>query len=138
VTLGLAPGKRSSRKERSMEHGLLIKWGALVPGREAQAIDLFAEGTEYFGKKLAEGAITFFEPFFFGSGDLEEWQGAFFIKGPVDKVFAMIQEEGYLYLMDKAFYLVEHLTVHHLTVGSAVTDQLVRSAKVRAELGIAV
>lgn len=119
-----------------MEHGLLIKWGALVPGREAQAIDLFAEGTEFFGKKMAEGVITFFEPFFFGTGDLEEWQGAFFIKGPIDKVFAMIQEEGYLYLMDKAFYLVEHLTVHHLTVGEAVTDQLVRSAKVRAELGI--
>jgi hypothetical protein len=61
-----------------MEIGLLIKRGAPVPGRETQAIDVFSEGTEYFGKKLAEGTITFFEPFLFGTGDLEEWQGAFF------------------------------------------------------------
>jgi hypothetical protein len=119
-----------------METGLLIKWGKLVPGREEQAIDLFAEGTDFFGKKMAEGTVTFFEPFFVRTTDLEEWQGAFYIKGPVDKIYKMVEDPDYLFLVDKAFYLVEHLTVTYLTVGEGVTEQLARSAKVRAELGI--
>jgi hypothetical protein len=118
-----------------MEIGLFIKWGKLVPDREEQAIEVFAEGTDFFGKKMAEGTITFFEPFFLKTADLEEWTGAFFIKGPVDKIYKMVEDPDYLFLMDKAFYLVEHLTVHFLTVGEGVTEQLARSAKVRAELG---
>jgi hypothetical protein len=38
-----------------MEVGLIITWGKAVPGREQQAIDLFAESKEWFEGKYKEG-----------------------------------------------------------------------------------
>lgn len=35
------------REGRGMEIGLLIRYGKLVPGREAQAIELFREAGQY-------------------------------------------------------------------------------------------
>jgi hypothetical protein len=119
-----------------MEIGLLIRYGKLVPAREEQAIDLFAEGVEYFGKKMAEGVITFFEPFFFQTSDREMDTGFFLVKGPVTEVFKMMEEDEYLLLIEKAMVLVEHFQVDLLTVGDGISLQLERSAKARAALGI--
>jgi len=119
-----------------MEVGLMIRYGKLVPGREAQAIELFGEALSYFKGKLEAGAITFFEPFFMSTSDFEEETGFFLLKGPAPAMFAMMEEEPYLRMMEKGSLLVEHLRRDLLTVGEGITAQLERSGKVRAELGI--
>lgn len=119
-----------------MEVGMLIRWGKLVPGREPAAIDVFADAVAYFGKKIDEKAVTFFEPFFFHTGDQETETGFMVMKGPAPEIFKMIEEEGFLKLMDRGFYTVEHLRWDLLTVGDGVSARLERGAKVRADLGI--
>jgi len=114
----------------------MIRFGKLVPGRENQAIELFNEATRYFQERVAAKAITSFEPFLMATSDLEEELGFFIIKGTPADVFGLMQDEAYRYLVEKGLYLVEHLRTDLLTVGEGIADQLQRSAKVRAELGV--
>ncbi|HEX6207918.1 MAG TPA: hypothetical protein VF058_06105 [Actinomycetota bacterium] len=118
------------------EIGLMYRWGKLVPGRERAGIEHFASAIEFFGKKLAEGVITFFEPYFSRTTDLEAEAGFIVIKGPREKVLELMEDEEYLVLLTKTSYLVEHFTVEMLTVGEEIQVQLERAQKVFAELGI--
>lgn len=119
-----------------MEVGLIIRYGKLVPGREAQAIEMFDEVTRYFKEKLDKKILTFFEPFFLFTSDLEEESGFYLLKGPAPEIFKLMEEEKYLWLMQKGYMLVEHLQADILTVGEAIPAQLERAHKVRVELGI--
>jgi hypothetical protein len=119
-----------------MDVGLMIRYGGFVPGRETRALELFEEASAYFRAKLEAGAIAYFEPFFLATSDFEEETGFFLIKGPAPAMFAMMEEEPYLRLMQKGLMLVEHLRADILTVGEGIALQLERAGKVRAELGI--
>jgi hypothetical protein len=89
-----------------MEVGLMIRYGKLVPGREAHAIGLFDEALAYFKGKLEAGTITFFEPFFMSTSDFEEESGFFLLKGPAPATFG--GGGAYLRMMEKGSLLVEH------------------------------
>jgi len=119
-----------------MDVGLLIRYGKLVPGRETEAVELFAEGERFFKERLDKGVITFFEPFFLATSDLEEELGFHIIKGPAPEIFKLMEEEGYRALMTKMHLVVEHPRADLLTVGEGIQAQLELFAKVRAELGI--
>jgi hypothetical protein len=119
-----------------MEIGLLIRYGKVVPGRETEAVELFGEGERFFKGKLAEGVITYFEPFFLATSDLEEDLGFHVVKGPAPEIFKLMEDESYRTLMTKMTLVVEHPRADILTVGEGVLQQLERFAKIRAELGI--
>ena len=119
-----------------MEIGLLIRYGKLVPGREKEAIDLFGEATKYYEGKVKEKVLTYFEPFFLRTSDLEEELGFFIMKGPAPEVFKLMEDEKYLWLVMKAGFVVEHLKTDILTVGEGIQEQVERANKVRVELGI--
>ena len=119
-----------------MDVGLIIRYGAIVPGRETQAIELFEEATRYYEEKVKAHTLTYFEPFLFMTSDYQEETGFFILKGPAPEVFKLMEEEKYRWLLQKASLLVEHLHVSFLTVGEEIREQLERFAKVRVELGI--
>ncbi len=119
-----------------MEIGLLIRYGKIVPGRETQAIELFEETRRYYEEKVTKRVLTYFEPFFFMTSDVEAETGFFVVKGPAPEIFKLMEEEHYRWLLQKAALLVEHLRVDMLTVGEGIPEQLERFAKVRVELGI--
>jgi hypothetical protein len=119
-----------------MEIGLLIRYGKIVPGREAEAIQLFDEGERFFKDKLTKGAITHFEPFFLASSDLEEDMGFHIVKGPAPEIFKLMEDEGYRTLMTKMLLVVEHPRADVLTVGEGIRAQRDLFAKTRAELGV--
>lgn len=119
-----------------METGLRIQWGKIVPGRESQAMDLFADVTTYFGKKLADGKITYFEPFFVRTSDMDLETGFMIFKGPQEEIAKIVEDEDYLAYLSTAYYVLEHLKVDYLAVGEGIGKQLERSAKVRAALKI--
>ena len=76
-----------------MDVGLIIRYGAIVPGRETQAIELFDEATKYYEEKVAQKVPTHFEPFFFMTSDYQEETGFFILKGPAPEVFKLMEEE---------------------------------------------
>lgn len=114
--------------------GLLIRYGKLVPGREAAAMELFAETTWYFQDRLERGEITFFEPFFMMTSDLDQELGFFLVKGPAPAVFALMEDETYAMMMQRGLALVEHLHQDLLTVGDGIAAQIERATRVYAEL----
>jgi hypothetical protein len=119
-----------------MEIGLMIRWGKMVPGREAQALEMFDEATKYFADRKAAGEITSFEPYMLAAGDLEEETGFFILKAQAPDMFRLMEDEAFLRLQQKGYLLVEHLRVDMLTVGEGIALQLERASKVRAELGV--
>jgi hypothetical protein len=119
-----------------MEVGLLIRYGKLVPGREEQAMELFGEVSKYYEEKVKEGILTYFEPFFLKTSDLEQDTGFFVLKGEAPQIFKLMEEEKHLWLMMKGEMLVQHLRVDLLTVGEGIFDQMGLNEKVRVELGV--
>ena len=113
-----------------METAIRIKWGKLVPGRERVGLDVFAEVTTYFGKKLADGKLTFFAPFLVRSSDFDEEQGFIIVKGPEAEITKMVQEDEYLTLLSKGIYVTQHLKVDYLLVDEALGAQIERTSKV--------
>ncbi|HZD80439.1 MAG TPA: hypothetical protein VE646_10435 [Actinomycetota bacterium] len=119
-----------------MEIGLLIRYGKIVPGRETEAVELFAEGEAFFTERLSKGEITFFEPFFLSTSDLEEDLGFHLIKGDAPAIFKLMEDETYRALMTKMTLVMEHPRVDLLTVGEGIPLQMERFAKVRVEIGM--
>ncbi|MEX2557730.1 MAG: hypothetical protein WEB06_19125 [Actinomycetota bacterium] len=119
-----------------METAIRFTWGKLVPGREAQALDLFADVTTYFGKKMADAKVTYFEPFLLKTGDFNQEQGFMIVKGPAEEIARIEQDEEYDSNLGKAHYLLEHFKVDYLVVGEGIGEELERGAKVRTLLKI--
>jgi len=120
----------------TVEIGYFVKYGRLVPGREEKAIELFNEAITFWKKHLTEGAITFFEPVLFTSGDKEVDLGFFFIKGAEEKIATILVSEDYRMLLTRAAYVVDHLQTELLTVGEEVIRQAERTMKVAPEFAL--
>jgi hypothetical protein len=116
-----------------MDSALILKYGRLVPGREQQAIELFAETTEWFEGQLKAGVITYYEPFFFATGEFETEAGFWIVKGEQEKLWTLVQDERYRWLMVKAQFVVDHLGLEWLLVGDQIPQQIERVTKLTAE-----
>lgn len=116
-----------------MEIGLIVKFGKLVPGREAQAIEVFNEAKLFLEEQYKKGTISHYEPYFYGSGDLETQLGFWIAKGERASVWKMVEDERFRWLMSKAQFVVDHLEMEYLTVGTGIQEQLERDAKLVAE-----
>jgi hypothetical protein len=109
------------------EIGLFVRFGKVYPGRAEEAAQIFADASKYFGDKLAGGWLTYFEPFVFQTGDYEEGVGFFVMKGPEQKVFAILEDETRLELQARANEVVHHLSTELLFVGEDVLKAITRT-----------
>jgi hypothetical protein len=68
--------------------GLFIGWGAVARGREKEAVELFNEILEYYGRLQEEGEIESFEPVFLEphGGDLS---GFVLLRGDPERIAAI-------------------------------------------------
>jgi hypothetical protein len=107
-----------------MEVGILVSYGGVVPGREKEAIELFAETQKVYGEKLADGTFTFYEPFLFRTGDRSENLGFFIVKGPQEKVMFYFDSKENRALRDKVGQVVSHLKIEFLYTGGEVLDEV--------------
>jgi hypothetical protein len=117
------------------ELGFVVRWGRVVPGRELEAVDLFAETTKYYGDLLAKGELTFFEPFMYLSGDNEIDNGFFVLKGPAQKINEIFESEETLSLKTKGALLLSHLSTELILVGEDVLGQVTRFADTSKAVG---
>jgi len=116
-----------------MEVALIVKYGKLVPGREQQAIELFAETKEFLGEQLEAGFITYYEPFIYTTGDWEADTGFWLTKGERDSLLKVIETEKFQWIIARAQFAVEHLRLEWLDFGEAITEQVERASKVVTE-----
>jgi hypothetical protein len=107
-----------------MEVGILVSYGGVIPGKEHEAIELFAETQKLYGEKLADGTFTYYEPFLFRTGDRSEHLGFFIVKGPQDKVMFYFDSKENRVLRDRVGQVVSHLTIEFLYTGAAVLDEI--------------
>jgi hypothetical protein len=112
------------------ELGILVRWGRVIPGRELDAVELFTEATKFYGDFLAEGALTYFEPFILLSGDNETDNGFFVMKGPAPKIHEIFEGDATLRLKTKAAMILSHLTIELMLVGEEVLNEVTRLAEV--------
>ena len=110
--------------------GLITKFGRVFPGKEREAIDLFAETTKYFGEKLADGTLTYYEPYLYFSGNHEFDNGFFVVKGPEEKVIRFFEDQRRIDLNLKAGQICANVTTELLIVGDEVLTQVSRFADV--------
>lgn len=119
-----------------MEIGMLIRWGGAVQGREQEHIENYRRSVAYGQRMVAEGKLTFFEPFLFSGGDVEVEEGFFVIKGQVADVFAILEGDEYRDLFARASLTAQHLHAEMLTVGEGIERQITDYEKARREVGV--
>jgi len=106
-----------------------ISWGKVRYGKEKEALALFADAVTYYGKKMADGKVTFFEPYLLSTADQTIEVGFFVVKAPVPEIFAILEEDDFKVLNTKAYLLLDHFKVDLLTVGEGLEQQLKRFEK---------
>lgn len=114
----------------------MIRYGKLATGREHQAMELFQEALEYFNQKYESGQLSYFEPFFCMTTDQEEELGFFILKGDMTALTALVDEEAFKILMEKARALSAHLRMDWLRGRESVAEQVELSLRALAELGV--
>jgi len=118
-----------------MDAGIRVSWGAVRIGKEKKALELFQDAVTYYGKKMADGKVTYFEPFIVGTGDQSVETGFFIVKGPLTEIFAIYDEKAFKELNTKAYLLLDHFKVDFLTVGEEIEAQLKRYEQTLAYVG---
>ena len=116
------------------ELGLFVRWGRVFPGYEKEAVGFYDEVVRYFTEKLRTGALTYFEPFLFMSGDHDELYGVFIMKGPEAKVVGIFEDPTRLEIEAKGSQLCAHITTELLIVGEEVQEQIARFSKVNTKV----
>ncbi len=100
---------------------LFIGWGEVIPGREQQALQVFNEALEYYGRLQQQGDLESFEPFFLEphGGDLG---GFLLLRGDRDKLSRVRTSEEFLRLSQRSALVVARFGV----VGAFFGDELNR------------
>ena len=107
-----------------MEVGMLVSYGGVIPGKEKEAIELFAETQKLYGAMLADGTFTSYEPFLFRTGDRARELGFFIVKGPQDKLMGYFESKQNRALRDRVGQVVSHLKIEFLYTGTEVLDEI--------------
>jgi hypothetical protein len=103
------------------DFGLFIGFGAPVRGRESQAVELFNETLQYYGRLQEEGEIESFEPAFLEphGGELG---GFILIRGEAEKLAALRVDDEFTKFTLRAGLIVDNFGV----VGVDLAERLQR------------
>lgn len=88
------------------DEGLFFGFGEVVKGRERQAVDVFNESVEYYGKLQQDGKIEGFEAWFLTphGGDLN---GFFLLRGASEQLDEVQRSPDFERLQARASMIVE-------------------------------
>lgn len=96
---------------------LFVGYGPVVSGHERQAVQVFSEAVQYYGRLQQQGQIESFEPVFLEphGGDLS---GFFLLRGERDKLNGVRFSEEFLRMTNRA-----NLVVHNMGIVSAFVGE---------------
>src|SRR5829696_2767617 len=92
------------------EAGLFLGWGEVVRGREKQALELFNESMEHYGRWQQDGRIESFDVALLAphGGDL---QGFVLLRGSAGQLDALRRDEEFERLQQRVSLIVDRLGV---------------------------
>lgn len=104
------------------ESALFIGWGDVRAGLAQQALQVFGEALQYYGRLQQEGQIDSFEAFTMEphGGDLT---GFLLLRGDADKLSAVRYSEEFLQFNNRATQVVENLGVVMVFTGAELQRQ---------------
>jgi hypothetical protein len=105
------------------DSGLFIGWGAVVRGREAEAVEAFNATMEYFARLQEDGVIESAEPVFLEphGGDLS---GFFFLRGDAGKLAALRVDPDFDAVMTRDGLIVDNLGIVGAAMGARLEQQM--------------
>ena len=110
---------------------LVFSYGHPVPGREAKALEAFADGQALFGKFAADGMCADPEAFHHLHGG-----GMMIIRAEnYEKLFTMLEKEESKRLIDVCTFAVQDFEFTFMQTGEQLLEDMSLYTKVGAELG---
>jgi hypothetical protein len=113
---------------------LFIGWGAVVRGREKQALQVFQESIEYYGKLEQEGRIESFDVLLLAphGGDLN---GFVILHGDRQGLAEIRFSDEFERLIGRAAAIIDNLGVVPAYSGEALAQQMALFQQVADEFG---
>jgi hypothetical protein len=92
------------------EATLFIGWGAVISGRERQAIEVYGQTVQYYERLRHDGEISGFEPCLLEphGGDLD---GFFILRGERERLSQLRYNPEFLHNINRAQLVVQNLGV---------------------------
>lgn len=92
------------------EGTLFIGWGAVIPGRERQAVEVFGQVMQYFDRLRRDGEITGVEPCLLEphGGDLD---GFIYLHGDRDRLSQLRRNPEFMHNINRAQLVVQNVGV---------------------------
>src|ERR1700687_6414208 len=115
------------------DYALFIGFGAVVRGREKQAVKVFGESVQYYAELKQKGVIESFEPFLLEphGGDLA---GFILVRGDKDKLAHLRVDDEFQRRTLRASTIVDGVGVISATTGARLGEQMAEFEKGTAEL----
>ena len=119
-----------------VDGALMVSFGAVHPGRERLAVDIFTELSRYFGQRLSDGDLTSFQPYFYGSGAVGGTIGFFLLEGHRERLDDLRNDESFARLLLRAGAATSNVRVDPLLAGPEAGRLVNLYREVRDELGL--
>ena len=119
-----------------VDGALLVSFGAVHPGRERLALDAFTELSRFFGRRLSDGDLTSFQPFFYGSGAVGGTVGFFLLEGRRERLDDLRDDEGFTRLLLRVRTTTANVRVDELLAGPDAGRMVNLAREVHDELGL--
>lgn len=139
VVHGVVPGEDdvvTVEHDPPVDGALMLSFGAVVPGRERLAVEVFVEVGRHLGRLMDGGVLASFRPYFFADGVLGDISGFFLLEGRRDKLDALRRDEAFVRLVLRAGGAVSNVRVSTLLAGSDAGRLVNLYREVRQELGL--
>ncbi len=139
VLHGVVPGEDDVvpvESGASVDAALMVSFGAVVPGREALAVDTFVEVGRYLGRLMDAGVVSSFRPYFFADGAVGDVSGFFLLEGDREQLDALRRDEEFVTLLLRAGAATANVRSHTLLAGSDAGRLVNLYREVRADLGL--
>jgi hypothetical protein len=139
VVHGVVPGEDDVvpvEADAPVDAALMLSFGAVLPGREALAVDTFVEVGRYLGRLMDAGVVSSFRPYFFADGAMHDVSGFFLLEGDREQLDALRRDEGFVTVLLRAGAATANVRVHTLLAGSDAGRLVNLYREVRADLGL--
>jgi len=119
-----------------VDGALMLSFGAVIPGREALAVETFRDLTRYLGRLLDADTISAFKPYFFADGMLGDVSGFFLLEGRRERLDGLRRDEAFVRQLLQAGAATRNVRSHALVAGSEAGRLVNLYREVRQELGL--
>ena len=115
---------------------LMVSFGAVHPGREALAVDMFTELSRYLGKLVAEELITGFKPVFYADGQEADVIGFFLVEGHRESLDGLRRRREFVRQILRMGAATANVRVQTLIAGTEAGRLVNLYRDIRSELGL--